>query len=132
MARGVAFGRPSNLGEDQKEIAGDLVKKRLFPLLRSQNIQRSSINHLSLSRRKIDLLDPPSSSQPLIPCRPGDALLPAAASGIHHQIGQIFRLQSVPYGLISFPRPDSHHLIVSCSRNLWHHRGVSPRRIHTG
>ena len=42
MARGVAFGRPSKLREDQKDAVRDLAKNGSVHLRRSQNIQRSS------------------------------------------------------------------------------------------
>ena len=45
MARGVAFGRTSNLGEDQKEIVGDLVKNAcsLSSVARTFNVHQSTI-----------------------------------------------------------------------------------------
>ena len=39
MARGAAFGRPSKLRDDQKEVVRDLVKKRAVHFHRSRNIQ---------------------------------------------------------------------------------------------
>ena len=46
MARGVAFGRPSKLREDQKDVVRDLVKNRPSPPLpeHSTFIQRPSID----------------------------------------------------------------------------------------
>ena len=49
MARGIAFGRPSKLREDQKEVVCNLIKngRSISAVARTFNVHPSTINHLS-------------------------------------------------------------------------------------
>ena len=67
MAHGVAFGRPSKLREDQKDVVRDLVRngRSISVVARTFNVHPATIYRCL--DKKIDLMAPHRSAQPWIP-----------------------------------------------------------------